>query len=52
MMDQLPEAVVELLRAHEARQTALIAQVDQLQASVREMEQWMNMCEELKSQDV
>ena len=48
-MDQLPEAVVELLRAHEARQIGLIAQVDQLAAAVREMEAWMNMCEEMKS---
>ena len=51
-MVELPKAVVELLAAYEARQVALVAQVDQLAAAVREMEQWMNMCEELKSQDV
>jgi hypothetical protein len=48
-MVELPKEVVELLKAHEARQTALIAQVDQLSASIREIEAWMNMVEELKS---
>jgi hypothetical protein len=51
-MVELPAEVVELLRANEARTIALVAQVDQLAAAVREMEAWMNMCEELKSQDV
>ena len=51
-MDQLPEAVVELLRTHEARQIGLIAQIDQLQATVRELEEWADMCETMRSQDV
>jgi hypothetical protein len=49
VMVELPAEVVELLRANEARTIALVAQVDQLAAAVREMEAWMNMCEELKS---
>ena len=51
-MVELPKELVELLAAHEARQIALIAQIDQLAAAVREMQEWMNMVEELKSQDV
>lgn len=51
-MVQLPAEVVELLRANEARTIALVAQVDQLAAAIREMEQWANMCEELRSKDV
>jgi hypothetical protein len=49
---ELPKELVELLAAHEARQIGLIAQIDQLQAAVREMQEWMDMCEGMKSQDV
>jgi hypothetical protein len=49
-MVELPEEVMELLRAHEARQTALVAQVDQLAAAVRELEEWAQMSEDLRSE--
>ena len=48
-MVKLLEAVVELLKAQEARQIALIAQVDQIEAALRELEAWANMCEELRT---
>ena len=38
MTVQLPDAVRELLKAHADQQTALLAQIDQLRASIRDLE--------------
>ena len=51
MKIQLPDAVRELLKAHADQQTALLAQIDQLRASVRELEAWVQMSEDLKGDE-
>ena len=43
MTVQLPDAVTELLKAHADQQTALLAQIDQLQAALRELEEFQQM---------
>jgi|BarGraNGADG00212_1021973.scaffolds.fasta_scaffold306738_2 hypothetical protein len=42
-MVELPAEVVELLRANEARTVAQRAQIDQLSAQLRELEEWQQM---------
>ena len=49
-MVELPEAVVEFLKAHEARQIALVAQVDQIAAEVRELSEFAQMCDDQRSE--